>query len=413
MSMPNYPDVSHKTLLAESSLSSVISDKTNIRKRVALIYFNAGGGHLAAALALQAELSNQYPEWEITLIDLFKALDPEEKFRRMTGFAPEAYYNKRLATGFTFGLTQELKVLQALIRMSHKHQVAKLNECWLRIKPSMVVSLVPNFNRAIGESIKLVIPTSPFVTVMTDMSDFPPHFWVERGYTQHLICGTDYAVKQALLQGIDPSHVYASSGMILSPRFYDLNHFNRSDARALLGFDFETPVGLVMFGGHGAASMIQIAKQLSDQPLIFICGRNEKLRDLLSKIPTQAPRQVVGFTDDVAYWMKLADYFIGKPGPASITEALHCELPVIVTRNAWTLPQERWNADWVTENNIGRVISSFKTIRNTVEQVIQNLDQLKRNVRLIKKNRALYEVVQILGQILIQHQVTHEYQMVS
>lgn len=201
--------------------------------------------------------------------------------------------------------------------------------------------------------------------------------------------------------------------MILSPRFYDLNHFIRSDARALLGFDLETPVGLVMFGGHGAASMIQIAKQLSDQPLIFMCGRNEKLRDLLSKIPAQAPRQVVGFTDDVAYWMKLADYFIGKPGPGSITEALHCELPVIVTRNAWTLPQERWNADWIIENNIGRVISSFKKIHNTVEEVIQNLDQLKRNVGLIKKNRALYEVVQILDQILMQHQGIREYRTVS
>jgi len=411
--MPNYPDISKKMLLAESSLSSVVSDKTNIRKRVALIYFNAGGGHRAAALALQAELSNQYPEWEITLIDLFKALDPEEKFRRMTGFAPEAYYNKRLATGFTFGLTQELKVLQALIRMSHKHQVAKLNECWLRIKPSMVVSLVPNFNRAIGESIKLVSPTSPFVTVMTDMADFPQHFWVERGYTQHLICGTQHAASQAVLQGVDPSYVYLCSGMMLSPRFYGLNQVNRSDARVLHGFDLETPVGLVMFGGHGAASMTQIAKLLSDQPLIFMCGRNEKLRHLLSEIPAQAPRQVVGFTDDVAYWMKLADYFIGKPGPASITEALHCELPVIVTRNAWTLPQERWNTDWVIENNIGRVISSFKTIRNTVEQVIQNLDQLKRNVRLIKKNRALYEVVQILDQILVQSQSMDEYRLVS
>lgn len=178
----------NKPLLTEYSRLSAAPDQKNIPKRLALIYFNAGGGHRAAALALQAELSNQYPEWEITLIDLFKALDPEEKFRRMTGFAPEAYYNKRLATGFTFGLTQELKVLQALIRMSHKHQVAKLKECWLRIKPSMVVSLVPNFNRAIGESIKLVSPTSPFVTVMTDMADFPPHFWVERGFTQHLVC---------------------------------------------------------------------------------------------------------------------------------------------------------------------------------------------------------------------------------
>ncbi len=47
--------------------------------------------------------------------------------------------------------------------------------------------------------------------------------------------------------------------------------------------------------------------------------------------------------------MHASDFFIGKPGPGSISEALAMKLPVIVERNAWTLPQERYNADWVTE----------------------------------------------------------------
>ena len=32
------------------------------------------------------------------------------------------------------------------------------------------------------------------------------------------------------------------------------------------------------------------------------------------------------------------------------------KLPVIVERNAWTLPQERYNADWVRENGVGLVV---------------------------------------------------------
>ena len=42
--------------------------------------------------------------------------------------------------------------------------------------------------------------------------------------------------------------------------------------------------------------------------------------------------------------MQLADFFIGKPGPGSISEAVQQGLPVIVVDNAWTMPQERYNA---------------------------------------------------------------------
>ncbi len=76
-----------------------------------LIYFNAGGGHRAAALALQSVLRVQRPAWTVRLVDLFEVLDPQAQFQRLTGMAPEAYYNKRLATGWTLGLAQELKLL--------------------------------------------------------------------------------------------------------------------------------------------------------------------------------------------------------------------------------------------------------------------------------------------------------------
>ena len=60
-----------------------------------------------------------------------------------------------------------------------------------------------------------------------------------------------------------------------------------------------------------------------------------------------------GFTTSVNYYMQLADFFIGKPGPGSVSEALAMQLPVIVECNAWTLPQERYNAEWVVEKEVG------------------------------------------------------------
>lgn len=391
-------DVSDPVLLAGCRPSTAAVDNHSHPMRITLVYFKAGGGHRAAAMALQSELAKQYPNWEVVLLDLFQELDPEQKFRRITGFAPEDYYNKRLTTGFTVGLSQELKILQAMIRMSHKRLVSKLVKCWHRMTPSMVVSIVPNFNRCIAESLKLVSPASPFVTIMTDMADYPPHFWVEPGYTEHLICGTQHAASQAIHQGINPSDVHLTSGMVLSPRFYDSRETDREKSRGLLDFDHDAKVGLVMFGGHGAAAMKRIATALSNQPLILMCGRNDRLKLEIAELPAQETRHVVGFTEDVAQWMRLADYFIGKPGPGSISEALHCGLPVIVSRNAWTLPQERWNANWIIENKIGRVVSSFANIDTVVDEVIGNLDELRENARKVK-NQALYEIPRILEQI--------------
>ena len=51
--------------------------------------------------------------------------------------------------------------------------------------------------------------------------------------------------------------------------------------------------------------------------------------------------------------MQLSDFFIGKPGPGSISEAMQQRLPVIVVRNAWTMPQERYNTEWVEETRRG------------------------------------------------------------
>ena len=75
--------------------------------------------------------------------------------------------------------------------------------------------------------------------------------------------------------------------------------------------------------------------------------------------------------------MQLADYFIGKPGPGSISEAVAMGLPVIVERNAWTLPQERYNSNWVREKNAGLVVKNFRHVDETVAELLANLEQYR------------------------------------
>jgi 1,2-diacylglycerol 3-beta-galactosyltransferase len=97
--------------------------------------------------------------------------------------------------------------------------------------------------------------------------------------------------------------------------------------------------------------------------------------------------------------MHLSDFFIGKPGPGSISEAVAMKLPVIVERNAWTLPQERYNADWVLEKGVGVVLKNFKGIREATNKMIASLDQYRAAVEKIE-NRAIFEIPDMLAGIL-------------
>ncbi len=116
--------------------------------------------------------------------------------------------------------------MHAIIRVYHNAQVKLLVDFWRQRRPDLVVSLVPNFNRALYQSLHAALPQTPFVTVMTDMADYPPHFWMEK-QPQYLICGTDRAVEQAAAMGYSSHRVFQVSGMILRPQFYDTAQLDR------------------------------------------------------------------------------------------------------------------------------------------------------------------------------------------
>jgi len=368
-------------------------------KTIDLVYINAGGGHRSAATALEMAIRDQARDWQVRLVNLFEVLDPQDMFCKTTGVKPEHYYNVRLARGWTLGLAQELRILQALIRLSHKSLISQLRRHWQQTQPDLVVSLVPNFNRAMYQALRLERPHAPYVTVLTDLADFPPHFWIEPHQAQHLVCGSPRAASQARAAGYDDAHVHETSGMIISPDFYRESAVDRRAEMQKLRLDPDRPTGMVMFGGHGSRVMRGIAKRLDDTQLILACGHNEKLAEQLRALSSAAPRLVVGFTSQIRHYMQLSDFFVGKPGPGSISEAVQQGLPVIVTRNAWTMPQERYNTEWVEENGVGRVLDSFKDIRAGVAQVANDIEALRANVRRIH-NRAVFEIPGILERIL-------------
>ena len=372
------------------------------------VYFDAGGGHRSAALALKSVVESLDYGWEVRLVNLQEVLDSLDVFRKLTNVRLEDLYNRALAKGWTFGSPALLSIMHGVIRLYHPAQVRLLTEYWSTEQPDMVVSLIPNFNRALFESLGNSAPGTPLVTIMTDLADYPPHFWIEK-QDQYLICGTNRACQQARSAGYSKSRVFETSGMILRPEFYREHPVDKGAELEKLGLRPNVPTGLVLFGGEGSAVMASIAERLGngklDLQLILICGHNASVHKRLAALRTRNLIFVEGFTKQIPYYMQLCDFFIGKPGPGSISEALKMNLPVIVERNSWTLPQERFNADWITDQGVGMVLKNFRSIQPAVKELLSHnlLKTMKARIADLN-NQAVFEIPPLLHKILATHQ---------
>src|SRR5438552_2025489 len=373
-------------------------------KKIDLVFFDAGGGHRAAATALTQVISQQRRPWDVRMINLQELLDPLDIFRKATGLRLQDVYNLMLRRGWTLGSPQLTRAMHGVIRLYHGPTVRFLEKFWAIDRPDLVISVVPNFNRAMGQSLRQARPGVPLVTILTDFADYPPHFWIER-QPQYFICGTDRAVGQARAMGHDDAHIFRTSGMIVAPKFYEAVELDRRAERQKLGLDPDLLAGLVLFGGHGSRVMLDIARRLDASglklQLILICGRSEALVKDLHAMPRHITMFVEGFTKEVPHYMRLSDFFIGKPGPGSISEALAMKLPVLVEKNAWTLPQERYNADWIVEKQTGIVLRNFRYIVQAVAELLQpeNYRRFHAYAAAIE-NRAGFEIPDILDKIL-------------
>ena len=158
-----------------------------------------------------------------------------------------------------------------------------------------------------------------------------------------------------------------------------------------------------MFGGHGSSVMVDIVQRIdqsgADVQLILICGHNQRLEAELKALVTaeaeagarihskrRALYGAVGFLHRQARsWIDQRSSAIPFAG--------------IVECNGKTLPQERYNAQWVAEMGFGIVVPTFREIAPAVQRLIEpsTFGEFLRKTNTYS-NRALFEVAEILEQ---------------
>jgi glycosyl transferase family 28 len=374
-------------------------------RKIHVLFHDAGGGHRNAAVALKAVCEQQSRPWEINLVQFQELTDHLDVLRRLTGIRMQEQYNILLRNGWTWGSEYLLRVLQLTIRIFHKPLVKLLANYWRQNPANVLISVIPHFNREIAESWTSVYPGRPFVTIITDLADFPPRFWIEPIPEQVIVAGSERAAQQARDFAKTEKNLFCASGMILRPEFYAEQPETSLAIRAALGLDAALPTAIVLFGGYGSNVIYDIVENIDEARLplqmILVCGKNEKLAKRLHAKKWNLPLHIVGFTREVNRLMRAADFLIGKPGPGSIAEAMISGLPVLVECNSSTLPQERFNTEWVKEKQVGMVVKNFSGVVPAVQLLLEpgKLVELQRNVRSLH-NRAVFEIPEFLSALL-------------
>lgn len=371
-------------------------------RKIHVLFHDAGGGHRNAAVALKAVCEWQSRPWDVNLVQFQELTDHLDVLRRLTGIRIEDQYNILLRNGWTWGSVYLLRILQFTIRVFHRPLVRLLTNYWREHPADLLVSFIPHFNREIAESWKSVYPDRPFVTIITDLADFPPHFWIEPIPEQIVVTGSERAEQQARDFGKTEKKLFCASGMILRPEFYAEQKESPLAIRSALGLNANLPTAMVLFGGYGSNVIYDIVQQIDEARLplqmILVCGKNEKLAARLRAAKFSLPLHIIGFTREVNRLMHAADFLIGKPGPGSIAEAMISGLPVLVECNSSTLPQERYNTQWVVEKQVGVVVKSLKNAVPAVRSLLEpgKLPALQHNVKLLH-NRAVFEIADFLS----------------
>jgi 1,2-diacylglycerol 3-beta-galactosyltransferase len=224
-----------------------------------------------------------------------------------------------------------------------------------------------------------------------------------------VLVATDHAEAQARALGVPAPHVVRTSGMVMHPRFYQGERAAaRARVRLEMGIPAEAFTVMILFGGKGSAEIEPLAQALlrgTDWHVVAVCGDNPRLHRCLLGLREQEPDRLhaLAFTDRVPELLCASDVLVSKPGPGSLAEAFHCRVPLVVASNAHTIPQERYNARFLQERGAGLVVGHWKEMPGAVARLAGDPAERARllaNLSALPENRAVYEVLDLVGAAL-------------
>jgi 1,2-diacylglycerol 3-beta-galactosyltransferase len=267
-------------------------------------------------------------------------------------------------------------------------------------RPAGVVSFHPLTNHLVVEAIEKLALDVPFITVITDMSDFH-RFWMSKK-AQVVVVPSAEARRYCVRKGLDARKVHVA-GLPVDPRFTGPVHGEQKrQVRERLGLA-DRPTLLLVAGGEGAGRLGAQTKAVDDAglglQLLVVCGRNERMRAKLAERAYQGDVSIYGFVDNMPELMQASDAIATKAGPGTIAEALISGLPIFLT---YYVPgQEEGNVHFVLEQGVGyytrRISKLLQVLRRCFVEDRAEFERMQGRAEKVGRPGAAAEIADLIA----------------
>jgi len=353
--------------------------------RVLVATVTAGGGHLAAAAALEEAWRARRGRDVVERVDLLQFVSKLQRKLYAEGYvqlverAPEVY-------GMAFRRTDDPKKVQkpkSLRRRiafgTNKRFVQHLAE----FKPDVVLCThyLPLEILAHLRA-ERAGPHPLTVCVVTDLEAHA--FWMEPHVD--LWCVAAEETKASLVARGAKEADIAVTGIPIAGKFSAV--IDVAAVRRRYGWRDDLPVVLVLGGGFGMGPVASIVEQLDKVTgalqAVVVAGRNEALRESLAALDRTHPTDILGFCGNMHELMTAADLIVTKPGGLTTSEALAIGRPLCILQ---PIPgQETANADYLLERGAAIKVNRPEDLPFRLEQLLGS-----------KKLRAMAQAAAALG----------------
>jgi processive 1,2-diacylglycerol beta-glucosyltransferase len=198
-----------------------------------------------------------------------------------------------------------------------------------------------------------------------------------------------------------PEHRIRVTGIPLKSAFRPME---RSEALyAKYGLDPARRTVLIMAGSYGVLQGLRdvcdALAALPDVQLAVVCGKNESLYVSMRDIAGRRPNvKVFGFMKEMHELMSLAETMVTKPGGITLTEAIQCELPVVLLR---PVPgQERDNAEYLASRGAAFIAGNDAQVLEAVRSLMERPERRRLAVRAMAALKRTHSAERIVQDII-------------
>ena len=335
-------------------------------KKILIATIGYGSGHNMAAEALAESACRDFPGSDVRVVD-FLSYDGglRDKLRSASYFS-----TIKFTPGAYHFIYQSLADHKWFANLFFKPYLKKMDKFVNNFSPDLIIS-THVFCAMASSVLKSRYPSIKAVHgVLTDFLD--DTYWntcrLDRFYV-----ATEELRERMILNGV-PEITIEVKPFPVRQVFHRKGNRKELCRKIDPNLKPETYTVLALGGGEGLGRIEDVVGVLKDFPIqcLIVTGRNEKLRQRLSRLKQDYPRLFVfGYVDNMHDLMDISDICITKPGGATVAECLVKGLPMIACRPPLPGPETE-NMTFLSSKKLAELCPTMDSLRKTMLKKIDD-----------------------------------------